>query len=418
MAIGGEITAHLDLLPLELLDKIAEELCQNSLISLCGTSKRANNAAMRWLYRNVVVRTLHQAMVCCGTIASHPVPAMSLKKLSIEARGEDINECWPLVAQAIHLCRGLVTLSIPFSPALFELGLLDECSLPELKQCRLPYTGSIAPFLANHGTVENICIVPPEMVESDPIGQAPLPPLQMAHLQCFFGPAAMAVSLVPNSITEVLVLFWDTTAAATAQDIASSLAKSLFPVKSMENFVMDWDMRVLEAVATHCPSLRKLAFHNTTSTVAWRNVEEFLENVDEYISSLQSLSQLAITFLDNNFQYDFEDIDLEFRTVVRWGKLLPNLECCGLPSGTLWTRKPFNAWFPDRGGDPYLAKLKTDWLLDAFHHVKFPRAFYKGLFNSQEKLMNFANIVKTLSRSEVLDFLDVMLAQIATKELE
>lgn len=83
MAIGGEITAHLDLLPLELLDKIAEELCQNSLISLCGTSKRANNAAMRWLYRNVVVRTLHQAMVCCGTIASHPVPAMSLKKLSM-----------------------------------------------------------------------------------------------------------------------------------------------------------------------------------------------------------------------------------------------------------------------------------------------------------------------------------------------
>ncbi|TFK69054.1 hypothetical protein BDN72DRAFT_878667 [Pluteus cervinus] len=408
------LSTSLNDLPVELLDKIVELVHRPELLALCATSRRLNPVAMRWLYYAIMIRTAEQALSCCTTIIKQPVAAQALRRWSIDLRGQDLfGPFWTLLARAIWSVTGLVVLDLSFAPAVFELGLLDSCILPQLRQCRLPYNSSIAPFLNNHVTLENLIIHPPAALTSNrSFIPAPLPLIEMPNMAGFIGPATMAASLVPNSVVKSLTIFWEASAAESANDIARCFSQAFPTLKSMENFIVDWDSRILEAIMVHCTPLEKLGFHNANPSVTWRSIEEFLELVEGSLPTFHSLHSLSITFLDNSFHYDFEDVEIEYQTVARWGAMLPNLRSCVLPSGTVWTRMPFNTWLPDRGGDPHLASLKAEWFIETLSGLRFPREMYTGVLNTTERLMEFRNIMaENSSIQKVWNYLEVAMAR-------
>ncbi|KAK2462844.1 hypothetical protein APHAL10511_005042 [Amanita phalloides] len=361
--------------PQELLDEIVHYLSSSELIVLCLTSKQLYSVALRLLYRVITLSTPSQAVKFCKSLLSRQPAAFSVRRLLIDFVVRHLSQnFFKLLASALR--RMVYLESLDISNALPLLVLLCVNPFSNLKQCSLPYSPHLAPFLQSHPSIHDLVIQPPTRVDLLRLVSDVFPYILLPNLDTFVGPSKVAKFVIPYSNVFHVTVFWDFDPPP--EEVLPSLALSNRSVSVLDNIVVQWDCGLFTAIATSLPRVVMLRIRNASSLDD--DVQPFLDHVESLLPNFQVLMNLGISHI-YSVPISVDDLDHEHDTVTRWGHIIPSLQFCTLPSGTRWSRYRPDAWFPDRGG-PY-ADTKAQWLFRAILAVKFPLDMYADIQDAE-----------------------------------
>lgn len=364
--------------PPELLNEIVHYSSTPDLLTFCQISKQFYIITVRLLYRVVLLAWPVQAIKFCRTILTLRVAAFAVRRFTIAFPVKHLSRnFFGLIAKA--LARTVYLEALDISNALPLLVQLGSTSFRCLTQCSLPYSTKLVQFLKTHQRIQNLAVQPPTRHHVSHLVTDEFPCILLPRLETYVGPSKVAQFVTPFSNVCLLTIFWD---SAPPDLVVHSLALSKKGVHTLDNVVVRWDPALFTAIATCLPGVVMLRIRNANLSNA--NIEPFFENVLSLLPKFRSLINFSISHI-YNMPVEVADLEKEYKTVVRWGQVVPTLQICTLQSGTKWSRFRPGVWFPDKGG--LNAEVKAQWLFHAILAVKYPLDMYADLQSEEGRAL-------------------------------
>ncbi|KAJ7450170.1 hypothetical protein FB451DRAFT_1286333 [Mycena latifolia] len=354
----------LAVLPVELIDCIAEYADYSALISFSRTDRRVHGVCQRRIYRTLVLEDPVRAIGCFKTLISNAQAAQSVRVLIIHFRRSHhsmLAAFYRLLRAALRTVKSIEYIDIATGAELFANVL--NIYFPRLRDCALPFCADIIPFLRLHPKLVGLSLDP--IPDDSVFLWTSLEPIHLPDLQMFSGPEVVARSVVPGSVASHLIIFWNPRLQHKCSDIFSAITRSGTKLIDVHNILITWDPQLLTVMAKCAPSLTSFTVRNVSSFHSATEMEVFFTGIDETLNSLSSVTSLFIIEDTRPGSIEPADVDLdwEFRTVRRWGDVSPAIHCCVLPSTTRWLRVRANVWYPSNSDDPAHMLVRFRWFM-------------------------------------------------------
>ncbi|KAJ7457200.1 hypothetical protein B0H11DRAFT_2063297 [Mycena galericulata] len=327
-------------LPNELLHEIAGYFDTPDLLILCQTNRRIHYVALKWIYRIVNLDDPARLVKCCQTFISRLEAADSVYELTIvlsEPRF-GLGSFHRTIAGAFGRLKNLRILNISRSPAIFRslLGI----QFPRLLHCGLPLVKEIVPFLQRNPWISGLMVLPLDSYSMHLPFR--LPAHILPKLQRFVGPASVACSIIPGSVTHSATIYWEHDQTLSFSDGLAAVARSQVEVTHFTTLLGSWDCSILPAIVDRMPRVEYLEFRIFGD---FAEKEAFFSSVDAILHDLPCLESLDL-FEGSPTNSHEDTLEDEFEIVRRWGDHSPSLSFVTFPSRqTRWARWR-GGWIP------------------------------------------------------------------------
>ncbi|KAJ7910461.1 hypothetical protein B0H13DRAFT_2012111 [Mycena leptocephala] len=362
-------------LPNELIRAIAG-LCEpKALSALCQTSRQTHAICLGWIYRIITLDDPGKVVKCCQTLISRSHAAESVRDFQILCVPRlALKSFYRIVECAIKNLKNLQILKVSNSRTIFRL--FCDMHFPRLSECSLPSSAAVVPFLKRNPTIVNLhvlaCIEGLGAINgfnADTAFESTslLEPIHMPNLQTFVGPANVGCSVIPQSQTSRMAIFWGASRIMSFSDGLAALSLSKVDVIELNNLICTWDCALLlSAIAEHMPRVERLQFRTLEDL---GEKEDFFEVIENTLPSLPSLKSLDIL---EGFPAGSSDdhLDAEFATVRRWGDISPQLHSVVFPSNTVWG-VICDAWLPGSAGVALVILYNIEMDASTMGHLKW-----------------------------------------------
>ncbi|KAJ7436901.1 hypothetical protein B0H11DRAFT_2206867 [Mycena galericulata] len=338
-------------LPVELIDNIAQYTDHSGLLALCLTHRVLHGVCLRRIYHTVALENSVEAVRCFRTLSSSTDCAHAVRRLRIRFSAEKMLKAFARIFKAgLHNLDSIESIDLFACPELF--GLMVDIHLPRLRTCCIPFSSDLITFLQLHPTLSGLSIdpVPHGSVSSWSSMEA----INMTELQAFCGPELVALSVIPQSRSTSVAIFWHPGHERSFPEFFDAITSNpRAELSYLDNIILTWEPTLLTAIINRIPSLTSLTVRNVSSVHMPRDLEAFFAAAEVVIGSLRSLKSLSIVQKALPRVFDPDDLHWEFETVRRWGDMSPALHLCRLPSETTWIRirADSNVWYPTNSAD-------------------------------------------------------------------
>ncbi|GLB43642.1 hypothetical protein LshimejAT787_1401540 [Lyophyllum shimeji] len=339
MAPATDSPPSLSTLPAELLHDIIQLTETPDLVSLCQTTRSLQAAATWSLYRKIRLSDASKAVRCFQTIIARPEAALAVRHMELRfPRTDFLSSFFKLAAAAIR-CTTLVD-HLDLSRAGPVLKYLDEVPLKHLKRCVMPYSPDMFFFLDRHKHITWLAMEPDRFSVRAARQGVRVPQIHLSELSSLVTLSSMVQLLGPLPALKEADIYWEI--EGNAGTIVPLLAAST-TLRRLSCMTSVTNLGLIAALATHLPHVAELRFRLDSPYPAYKDeINAFLDTLERYLPSFHSLTHIQVKLpveeLRAESAFSFEEVEEEFETAIRWGKLCPKLETCRLITGVCWGR--------------------------------------------------------------------------------
>ncbi|KAF8146421.1 hypothetical protein K438DRAFT_1990780 [Mycena galopus ATCC 62051] len=235
--------------------------------------------------------------------------------------------------------------------------LMADIRFPCLKVCSIPTSANPVRFLQQHPKLSGLLIYPLDTITPPYLT---LPAIHLPELEIFTGPQIAALSIIPHSRATRATIYWDLTHQPFSE-FFQAIAGPHTTLFELETIVFAWEPTLLVAIMNHLPTLSSLCIRNFDPHSMAAELEALFSAMDVALESLCALTSFHV--ISPAGRPNRATLDLEFRTVRRWGEFAPSLCYCHLPSETDWRRIGGNVWIPISSNlaTDTDTRIRTDW---------------------------------------------------------
>ncbi|KAF7377936.1 hypothetical protein MSAN_00217500 [Mycena sanguinolenta] len=337
-------------LPNELIHAITGQCRPEDILNLCQTSRRIHAICMGWIYRTIQLLDVVQVVKCCQTIIQSERAAESVRSFQIACFPRfGLKAFYSTIGCAASRLKNVRILRISDSRTIFRLF----CNLhfPRLDECAIPSARSIVPFLQSNPTITVLHVLPcleglssvHDLSAADAAFEftSLLETIHLPNLEAFVGPINIACSVIPQSRTSRMTIYWGSDPIVPFSEGLAILARAKVDIIELNNLICHWDGALLPEIAAHIPRVQRLLFRNL---IYYEDEEDFLSSIEQTLPSLHHLESLDLLegFHDDS---EADTLDDEFAIVRKWSSASPRLSHVGFPSNNTWGIL-CGAWFP------------------------------------------------------------------------
>ncbi|KAF7318487.1 Aminotransferase class I and II [Mycena chlorophos] len=343
--------------PPELLDLIAAEADDRSLLVLARANHTLYEICKRHIYRVIALRTLGEVVGCFKSLAKVSGCARAVRKLyfhplSSRAQHTLLSAFPRLVNRALGAAIHLQSLHIPHGGRLAELVCTSNLTFPHLDVFDVGNHASLLRFVFRHRALALSSLRIGELsLWNGP--RLRLPPVHT--LRSLTAPWHIVMLLPPDSLPVLSHVSIDWHPQYSEGDTCSmtllALQKAAGVISSLENAVGILDAGLLPAMAAHTWYIQKLALRLSDVYEQREDAhEEFYESIDDCLPNFPYLEQLFIIpdpvnpeNEEDSFEERTDDFIMEWRMLHSYGAQVPTLRTCRLSDdwdAIHWERTP------------------------------------------------------------------------------
>ncbi|KAF8520767.1 hypothetical protein BU17DRAFT_46250 [Hysterangium stoloniferum] len=252
-------------LPAEILDLVALESNETSLVHLCRTTKRLQTVAERLLYRKVHLSDLHHSVIFFQTVTARPNLALATRDFFFNLSCVDciFVAFWNLFSRALCAMSNLTALH--FAGANLSDIIFRDNTHPNLVRfTSVDYiTPEVSSFLTRHPSLKQVFIG-----EGSTCLHTLLPPSALPSLDTLIGSIHEMGGILPGRHVTHLILTWFIPFSdANTYKIIKQLTRGASPVRTFNctTFEIAYTRHaIVRAIAQYLPHLHILKMANLT----------------------------------------------------------------------------------------------------------------------------------------------------------
>lgn len=232
-------------------------------------------------------------------------------------------------------------------------AILDKCHFPQLRKFKFSIPTELSPvistFLSRHLKLEQLYFSP--QWDNEIYGPNDFLSVSLPSLTFFTGSASLVHNLLLDSPVQVVDIWWYNLDSDYEGVIASLGSK---PMRKIDTALPEWSLPLAHAISRHCPAITSLSFVNhfeedhygltvqdvsiciqctskmlhSADMLSYRC--QFMLALNDVLPSFANLRTLSLT-RGSRTMPKIAELDVEFETMLTWGRLCPKLVVCTLP---------------------------------------------------------------------------------------
>ncbi|KAL1745221.1 hypothetical protein HDZ31DRAFT_82090 [Schizophyllum fasciatum] len=360
----------LALLPVEILDHVAQHLALRDKLALAASSPHFNDLCTRLIYRSVDWTSWPQTLRCCRTLLARPRIAQAVRSLSISLESSPpplLQAAYRTLSAALQRLERLRTLYVVAPHDAYFSIVLAPCRFNHLVNLTLslPIPRAFSAFLARHDDLRALQIHPSAYAHDF----TSVPFIALPALRTLVAPQLWLPKLVGSaSQLEYVAIIWDPRVPGDPRALLAALGAPTTIVSISHG----WRLDVVNAVADTHPGLVSLILRSSDLS---EDTKPLLDALSNNLPQWKRLTHLDVSFDVEPSREPTKPpteaaLEAGFGAVTRLGSLCPSLLHCSLPGTCLvptpgehapdmdslyarvgkstWTRPVLheNAWFP------------------------------------------------------------------------
>ncbi|KAL1693999.1 hypothetical protein GGG16DRAFT_122848 [Schizophyllum commune] len=327
--------SKLALLPVEILDHVAQHLALRDKLALASSSPHFNDLCTRLIYRSIELSSWPQLLRCCRTLLNSPRTAQAVRSLSISLESPPpplLQAAYRTLSTALRRLERLKTLYVAAPRDAYFSIVLAPCRFEHLVSLTLslPIPRAFTAFLARHDGLHALQIHP----TVHPTDLASVPTIALPALRTLVAPQLWLPKLVGAAThLEYVAILWDPRVPGDPHALLATVGAPTTLVSVSHG----WRVDVVDAAADALPGLVALILRSSDPN---EDTKALLDGLERGLPCWKQLTRLDVSFDSEPSREQPKPpteaaLEAGFTVVTRLGSLCPSLKRCSLPGACL-----------------------------------------------------------------------------------